>query len=74
MAEITLAQAEEHLAAWLKADLAVSKGQSFDIDGQSFTRADAEQIRANVELWEQKVIRLRTGGGGLRVRNVIANV
>ena len=74
MSEITLAQAEEHLAQWLKADLQVSKGQSFKIDGQEFTRADADQIRKNIEYWEQKVVKLRTAGGGIRVRNAIADV
>ncbi len=74
MAEITLAQAQEHLDAWMRADLAVAKGQSFAIDGQTFTRADAEQIRENIEIWEARVRRLQTGGGGLRVRNAIADV
>lgn len=74
MPEITLAQAEEHLGDWLKADRAVAKGQSFAIDGQSFTRADAEQIRTNIDYWEKRVIKLRTSGGGIRVRNGIADV
>lgn len=72
MAEITLAQAEEHLAAWLKADLAVASNQAYAVAGRSFTRADAQEIRDNIAEWERRVIRLRTGGGGIRVRNVIA--
>lgn len=69
MAGITLAQAEARLAAWLAADEAVATGQSYSIGGRSMTRANAAEIRKNIDYWEQRVNRLaRAGTGGARVR------
>lgn len=69
MAGITLAQAQTHLDAWLAADVAVATGQSYQIGGRSLTRADAKEIRANIDYWEGKVQRLsRSTSGGARVR------
>ena len=61
MAGITLAQAETHLSTWLTADEAVAKGQSFSISGKTYTRADAQVIRENIELWDRYVKRLSRG-------------
>lgn len=66
---ITSAQAQEHLDAWLAADLAVAKGQSYSLAGRTLTRADAVEIRENVEYWEARVNSMENGGtGGARVR------
>jgi len=62
MAGITLAQAETHLSTWLTADEAVAKGQSFSISGKTYTRADAQVIRENIEFWDRYVKRLSRGG------------
>jgi hypothetical protein len=71
MAGITLAQAEAHLAVWLAADTAVASGQSYSINGRSLTRADASEIRENIDYWEGKVTRLSSStGGGIRVRGL----
>lgn len=68
MAAITLAQAEAHLDAWLTADEAVATGQSYQIGGRSLTRANAAEIRNNIDYWSAKVDRLSRGGRGSRVR------
>lgn len=63
MAGITLEQAQAKLERWLAADDAVASGQSYSIDGRSLSRADAAEIRANIDYWEAKVNRLSRGGG-----------
>lgn len=66
---LSLAQAQEHLDAWRAADLAVAKGQAYSVGSRSVTRADAREIRTNVEYWERRVNELSQGGaGGARVR------
>jgi len=68
MAGITLAQAEEQLAAWLAASTATANYQSYSIAGRTLTRADAEEIRANIEMWNKLVISLDRGG--VRIRGI----
>lgn len=63
MPGITLAQAETHLAAWLAADEAVAAGQAYTIGNRTLTRADAREIRENVDYWDAKVKQLSQGGG-----------
>lgn len=65
---ITSTQAQAHLDAWLAADLAVSKGQVYSVGSRTVTRADAAEIRENVEYWEARVNRLANGSTGARVR------
>jgi len=73
MAGITLAQAQERLTAWLEADAAVARNQSYSINNRSLTRADAEQIRENIDYWQGKVDKLKASpGGGARVRYIQA--
>ena len=67
-AGITLDQATAKLNAWMAADDAVAAGQSYSIGGRSLTRANAAEIRANIEFWERKCIRLSNGTGGIRCR------
>jgi hypothetical protein len=72
---ITLAEAKTQLAAWMTADAALASGaQSFSITttsgGRSLTRADAAEVRRNLEFWDGKVREL-AGGGGIRVYGVI---
>lgn len=66
MAGITLAQAEEQLAAWLAASTATASYQSYSIAGRTLTRADAEEIRENIEMWNKLVISLDRGGVRIR--------
>ncbi len=72
MSELTLAQAQENLSAWIAADLAVSKGQSYSIGGRSMTRADAKAITEKIKFWQNLVNSLTAGsGGGLTVKRVM---
>ena len=71
MAGITLTDAQTHLDEWMAADIAVAKGQSYTIGGRSLTRANAAEIRANIDYWDGKVTRLTRGG--IRVRGVTPN-
>ncbi len=68
MAGITLAQAQAKLDAWMVADDAVAGGQSYSIGGRSLTRANAAEIRNNIDYWERRVMRLSQGSGGIRCR------
>lgn len=67
MAGITLAQAEAHLSTWLEADTTVATGQAYSMGSRSLTRADAREIRENIDYWEKKVQQL-TRSGGIVVR------
>lgn len=62
MPGITLAQAEAQLALWLAASSAVAGGQAYSIAGRSLTRANAAEIRAQIEFWDAKVNKLSRGG------------
>ena len=70
MPAITLAQAQEHLTEWLKADLAVSQGQSYTIKDRTLTRVNAAEIRKSIIYWQQTANRIERGGG-MRVRQVV---
>ena len=39
--------AQQHLNIWLKAEIAVSTGQSYQIEQMTLTRASLKQIREN---------------------------
>lgn len=56
MSGITLANAEAQLALWLAADAAVASNQSYSINtggsARQLTRADAAEIRNNIEYWD----------------------
>lgn len=62
MAGITLTQANAQLTAWLAASLAVADGQSYSISGRSLTRANAAEIREQINFWDEKVKTLTRGG------------
>lgn len=74
MAGLTLAQAETQLAAYLAAETKVLSGQRVEIDGQSLTRANLEQIQAGIDAWNKRVQELsaRASGTG-RSRTVCPN-
>jgi hypothetical protein len=70
MAGITLAQAEAQLSLWLAAASAVATGQSYSIKDRSLSRVDAQEIRNQIDYWQNWVERLtpRTRG---RTRYVV---
>ena len=47
--------AKQHLEMWLKAEEAVSTGQSYQIEQMQLTRASLKQIRETIIFWENKV-------------------
>lgn len=49
---MTVTIAQTHLDAWLAADLAVAKGQSYSIQGRSLSRVDAETIKSQIAYWQ----------------------
>jgi hypothetical protein len=68
VAGITIDIAEARLALWLEADAAVSAGQSYAVDigtsRRSLTRADAAEIRRNIDYWDGWCKRLDPAGRG----------
>lgn len=69
MAGLTLDRAERQLALWLEADEKVAANQAWTYQGRTYTRADAEQIRLNIEYWDKQCKRLDRGG--IRVCGVV---
>lgn len=55
MAGITLAIAEQRLTDYLSAESKVLSGQSYEISGRRLTRADLSEIRAGIEIWDNRV-------------------
>lgn len=70
MAGITLSQAQDKLDAYMAAEDAVLTGQEYSIGSKRLTRADLKDIRAGIAMWEQRVIRLASGGG-IRLRRAV---
>ncbi len=64
---ITVAQAQSQLDAWLAASSAVARSQSYEIEGRKLTRADAGEIRRQINYWEGKLHAARNGGRRMRV-------
>jgi hypothetical protein len=52
---LTLEQAQTALDAWIAADLAVAKGQSYSMNGRSLTLANSREIREQIQYWERRV-------------------
>lgn len=66
MAGITLELAQARLDAYLAAELAVLGGQAYEIAGRMLRRADLAEIRAGIEVWDQRVKTLTTRSNGGR--------
>lgn len=64
MSGITLVDAQTQLAAWLAASSAVAGNQSYAIGERSLTRADASEIRRQIEFWDGKVSQLSAQSRG----------
>ena len=65
MAAWTLAEAKDFLKIWLDCEKSIAQNQAYEINGKSFTKANAAHIRKQVEYWKTEVERLeesqRTG-------------
>lgn len=53
---LTLTQAQTALDAWIAADLAVAKGQSYSMNGRTLTLANVKEIREQIQYWERRVL------------------
>lgn len=53
---LTLTQAQTALDAWIAADLAVAKGQSYSMNGRTLTLANVKEIREQIHYWERRVL------------------
>lgn len=59
---LTLSQAQTALEAWIAADLAVAKGQSYSMNGRSLTLVNVKEIREQIQYWERRVASLQGSG------------
>ena len=62
---MTLQYAQARLADWLKALEYASTGATYSIEGQTVTRQDVEQIRAEIQRWHNTVNALKADAQGL---------
>ena len=52
---ITLEQAQTALNGWVAADLAISKGQSYSMNGRTITLANIKEVREQIQYWERRI-------------------
>lgn len=72
MAGITLAQAEAKLTLYLSALDKIILGQKVEIDGQSLTRANLDDVERAINSWDQRVKQLSAAVSGRgRSRTVV---
>jgi len=72
MATWTLEEAQQHLDAWLAADLALATSQSYKMGDITLTRADLPTVKDRINFWRREVAALQAGkGSGPRVYRVI---
>ncbi len=58
MSGISLSTAQQHLQAWLNAELAVTAAQSYTIGTRSLSKANLGEIREQIKFWQNEVARL----------------
>lgn len=49
---------EQQLDAWLKANIAVSQGQSYTIGSRMLSRANASEILKQIKFWQSELDKL----------------
>ena len=67
---VTLAEAQEHYAAWLAADTQVSKGQAATVFGRSYQATDAATVTEKLEYWKNLILELKreaSDGAGMQM-------
>jgi len=62
MAGITLEIAEKKLTLYMAAEDRILEGQEVVIDGRRLTRANLDEVKAGVEIWNSRVQRLSRSG------------
>lgn len=74
MAGIDKKTAQNHLDAWLKAEMEVTTGQSYTIGSRVLTRANLTEIRNAINYWNNKVKAIETAEknkGRNKIRRVV---
>ena len=66
---MNLIEAQQHLQAWLDADMALATGKEFKIGSRSLSRADASEVKERIGYWQRQVNRL--SGVSRRCRRVV---
>lgn len=74
MSSWTLETAKMHLQEWLKAELAVTTGQSYKIGSRELDRANLYQIREQIKFWKKEVSKLESIAAGRGTRRVMRAV
>ena len=67
----TVEQCQAHLDAWLEADLAVSKGQSYTIGKRVLTRVNATEIADIIRIYEDRLQPAKRRCSGYRTIQII---
>ena len=62
MAIWTLEEAQNHLKAWMKAEIEVASGQSYQIGSRRLDRANLYQIREQIKFWKNEIQKLQSSG------------
>lgn len=57
---ITETQAQTAFDAWVAADLAVAKGQSYSMNGRTLTLVNVKEIREQIQYWERRLAVLQS--------------
>ena len=63
--------AQDHLEAWMEAELQVTTHQSYQLGSRTLTMADLGEIRKTIDYWNAKVQSLNNSSRGGRTRQVI---
>lgn len=71
MAGITLEQAETKLNQYLEAESKILANQSYEFQGRRLNRANLQEVRDGIAIWDSRVKELAAKSSGAR-RTVIA--
>ncbi|MDD5587423.1 MAG: DUF6148 family protein [Alphaproteobacteria bacterium] len=64
MSGLTLEQAQAQLLGWLNADTQLQSAQSVRYNERLLTRADAVEVRNNIDYWQKKCQELSAAESG----------
>jgi hypothetical protein len=65
----TVEQANQHLQAWLEADLALATGKEYRIGTRLLQRTDASEVKERINFWSRELVKAQ--GNKRRSRRVI---
>lgn len=59
MSVYSLETANDMLQIWLECEKQIALNQSYEVNGKSFTKANASHIREQISFWETQVLRIK---------------